>query len=354
MATNDRLSASDQMALSLACEAFSTATQRFRAEPRADVKSRAATAQAAIRFFVSGKQFEMPVVVMSNAGGSHGVFAAAYRKRLSAFKRESDRPLMVIAHHVTPNLARNLIAQQIPFLDTAGNVYLDEPEATLMITGRNEPALKFTDTSSRSTTPKGLVVAFALLTQPDLVSKPFRTIAEHTGVALNTVNLAVDDLIARGLVARKGDRRVIADRRRFIEDWTRLYPARLRPKLGARRFTSGRDISWWYSDDFVAPGALLGGEVAAEVLTHEIKPASVTVYADPEERAALMVSARLRPDPRGEVEILESFWPEPVEEHWGVPPGVVHPLLVYADLIASGDSRNHAIAQTVHEQYLDR
>ena len=352
MAANNRLSASDQMALSLACEAFSDATQHFRAEPRAAAKNLPATAQTVIRFFVADKQFEMPVVVVSNAGGSHGVFAAAYRKRLSP-EIASDRPLMVITNHVTPKLAKDFIAEHIPFLDTAGNVYLDEPEATLMITGRDKPALRFTDTSSRSTTPKGLVISFALLTQPDLVGEPYRTIADETGVALNTVNLAVDDLIARGLVAKKGGRRIIADRRRFIEDWVNLYPTRLRPKLGASRFKSARDVSWWHSDDFVALGALRGGEVAAEALTHEIKPASVTVYADPEEKAALKISARLRPDPRGEVEILESFWPEPVEDRWGVPPGVAHPLLVYADLIASGDSRNHAVAQTIYERYLD-
>jgi hypothetical protein len=354
MAVTNRLSASAQTALSLACEAFSEATGRFHAEPRLSVnaKNRPENADASIRFSVSEKHFDMPVVVILDARSV--AFAAAAHRKALPFQPAGERRLMVITHHVTPKLAAKLIANKIPFLDTAGNAYLDEPEATVMITGRDKPAFKYTNTSSRSTTPKGLVVTFALATLPELVSEPYRTIADETGVALNTVNLAVDDLIARGLVAKKGARRVIADRRRFIEDWVSLYPVRLRPKLGARRFTSGRDISWWQGSEFTALGARVSGEVAADALTHEIKPATVTVYANAVETAELMKAARLRPAPHGEVEILEAFWPEPVEERWGVPPGIAHPLLIYADLIASGDSRNHSVAQTIYEQYLER
>ena len=46
-----------------------------------------------------------------------------------------------------------------------------------------------------------------------------KAFAAQSAVALNTVNLAMDDLMERGLVVVKSTRRVIADRRRLIEDW---------------------------------------------------------------------------------------------------------------------------------------
>ena len=345
MAATDRLPASDQIALSLACEAFADVTQRFSAEPRPG------TADAAIHFSVSGKQFDMPVVIVPKVS-FHGVAAVLHRAH-ARLDRAADRPLMLVTHHVPPRLAENLIANRIPFLDTAGNVYFDEPEATVMITGRETPRLKQTDLTSRSTTPKGLRVSFALATLPDLVERPYRTIAEQSDVALNTVNLAVEDLIARRLVVKKNGRRMIADRHQFIKDWAVQYPTGLRAKLAARRFTSGVGIDWWKSAPLQDFNARLSGECAGEALTHENKPVSVTVYAHGGAAPPLMKAARLRPDPHGEVEILESFWPERAEERWNAPPGIVHPLLVYADLIASGDSRNHAVAETVYERFLD-
>ncbi|CAG9274868.1 conserved hypothetical protein [Paraburkholderia unamae] len=349
MAATHRLSASEQMALSLACEAFSDATHRYHAEPGFSPPSRPPRVDASVRFSVSGKQFEMPVVIATNPASAS---SAGIRLASAAAGPKSGRPVMLVTQHVTARLAQSLIAKGIPFLDTAGNAWLDEPEATIMIVGRSKPALAQSDTRSRSTTPKGLRVTFALATQPGLVQQPYRTIAQASGVALNTVNLAVDDLIARGLVVHKGNRRVLANPRRMIDEWASLYPARLRPKLMAQRFTSGVGVDWWQGAHLSGLEARLGGECAADLLTHEIKPASVTVYARTAATLALKKTARLRADPQGEVEILESFWPETAERNWDVPPGVVHPLLVYADLIATGDSRHHAVAQTVYDRFL--
>jgi hypothetical protein len=353
MTTPDRLSASDQLALSLACEAFSDATQRFRAEPRVGAGTRANRADAAVRFTVSGKHFDMPVMIAANAG-SQGAAAALLQKYFRLDEPAGPRPVMLVTPHVSASVAESLIAHRIPFLDTAGNVYLEEPEVTLMITGREKPRLRRTDITSRSTTPKGLRVSFALATQPGLVEQPYRTIADQSGVALNTVNLAVDDLIARRLVVIKNDHRMIVHRRHFIKDWVSHYATGLRTKLGARRYASGVGIDWWQGAPLTDFNARLGGECAAEALTHANKPVSVTVYAHGGASSPLIKAARLRPDPHGEVEILESFWPERAEPNWDVAPGVVHPVLVFADLMLSSDSRNHAVAQTLYERFLDQ
>jgi hypothetical protein len=346
----DRLSYSEQQALVMACEAFEDVTQRYKAEPGRVAPSRDASADASIRFRISGKQFDMPVVVKPEVDRQ---WSSIVLHRKHAFGPGSlGRPLMLVTRYVPAKLAADLIAMRIPFLDAAGNAYLDEPEATVMITGREKPALTRAEKTSRSTTPKGLRVMFALASQPGLVSEPYRTIAGVSDVALNTVNVAMDDLIARGLVAAKGDKRVIVDWRRFIEDWVSLYPTRLRPKLGVRRFASATP-DWWRKIAFNDYDARLGGEAGAEFLTHELKSATVTVYAHSGVTPRFMMAARLRPDERGEVEVLEAFWPATAEDRWQSPMlGLVHPLLVYADLIASGDSRNHSVAENIYDRFL--
>lgn len=262
---------------------------------------------------------------------------------------------MLIAPYVDSELAAHLIERNIPFLDVAGNAFIREPEATIMIVGRpGLPAVTGTR-ATRSTTNKGLQVMFALGTQPGLASEPYRKIAEVSGAALSTVNQVIDDLLARGLlVTRRNGQRIFPDWQKYVEEWVSLYPTRLKPKLTLSRY-SATSPDWWRSFDFLRFQARLGGEAAADLVTQELKAARVTIYTHQSLGADFLKAARLRPNPDGDVELLSSFWREPTEYGWGASASlpVVHPLLVYADLIASGDSRNLSVAKDIYERYIE-
>ncbi|VWB22766.1 hypothetical protein BLA23254_00926 [Burkholderia lata] len=351
MPANTSLSVPEQHVLDEACAAFESATRRFRARPVRVPAACKARADAMIRFEVAGQAFEMPVAISLRVESLAGALAELRRRGDTA--APGERPLMLVAPHLSAELAAGLTDQGIPFLDTAGNVCLIEPEATVMIAGRPKPARTPRRQASRATTPKGLAVMFALATQPGLVAQPYRAIAAASDVALGTVNLAMDDLIARGLVGqRRNGERLIPDWPRFVQEWGALYPSRLRAKLPSRRFASLAP-DWWRGLDFAAFDARLGGEPAADLLTHDLKPAAITVYTHGTASNRLLLQGRLRPDERGDVEIVEAFWPRSAELAWReqeVP--VVPPLLIYADLVASGDSRNLAIADRIHDRYL--
>ena len=98
-------------------------------------------------------------------------------------------------------------------------------------------------------------------------------------------------------------------------------------------------------------GAQWGGEVAADKLTGYLKPETATLYVRPEKErknvTQLIATHRLRADPTGEIELLDTFWDFPVEpEH----PEVVPALLVYADLVATQDPRNLDVARLVYDR----
>jgi len=339
-----------------ACAAFQNATRRFKAKPFTAKITNArpansAMADTSVQFDISGEKFVMPVYVKARIGTSGGLLAQhhMYARQLNG----GSRPLMLVTQHVGPELANLLIEQNVPFLDAAGNVYLAEPEATVMVTGRPKASHGVLVPGTRSTTRTGLQVMFALAAHPGLVSMPYRTIADVANVSLNSVKQAMDDLLARGLVgeSRSGSRS-LPDWPRFVAEWVSLYPSRLRPKLGGRRFSS-TSPDWWRKFDFASFSALLGGEAGAEVMTDHLKAASATVYTYQAITRDFMIRARLRPDERGDVEILEAFWPQPPIETWreyGLP--LVHPLLIYADLVATGDSRNLSIAEQIYEAKL--
>jgi hypothetical protein len=358
MAARVELPPSEQNLLQDACAAFQQASGRFKATPVAmEVRRERVGAMAmtdgSMRFDLNGRLFDMPFSVKERIGDPADI--AKRRKRIA---NGADRPLLRITRFVPPEQAIALIERGIPFLDTAGNVYLDEPEGMVMITGRPRPARIVQPGSARSTTPKGMQVMYAIATTPGLVAMPYRTISEKAGVALNTVNKAIDDLIARGLVAqKKSGARIVPDWKRFVSEWVNLYPSQLRQRLGSRRFSS-TSADWWSRFDF-APFAekldlRIGGEAAAEVMTHLLKASRTTIYTRSPVSSQFMVAARLRPDDTGDVEILDTFWPRATDAAATSPAGppLVNPLLIYADLVATGDSRNLSIAEQIYDEHL--
>jgi len=197
-------------------------------------------------------------------------------------------------------------------------------------------------------------MVFALLCRPELLNAPYREIVDAAGVALGAVGWVYFDLQARGYVAagkKKGTRRFLEPKRLF-DEWVTNYPIKLRPKLNPRRFRVP-NADWWKAAQ-LQKGAYWGGEVAADRLTHHLKPAAFTVYMEPgharENLAALVGTHRLRADPTGDVEVLDTFW---TFDGDATQPDLVPPILIYADLIATQDTRNLEIARLIRERFIE-
>lgn len=351
MAQQQPLSFTDNQLLLDACTAFASSTRIFHAEPVSAQRFQGPSVDAAIRFKIDGTEFTMPVHFARAL--PYGIVFPEQHQYVTDQQKRPPRSPLLLASYIGPIHARKLIEMGRPFLDAAGNVFLREPEATVMVIGQPKPAIASAKNSARATTRKGLQVMFALATQPHIVNAPYRTIADVSAVALSTVNQVVDDLMERGLLAtRRGGERLIPDWQRYVKEWVSLYPSRLRAKLPSARFASTAP-EWWREFNFETIHGLLGGEAAADILTGSLRPAQVTIYSQASPSREFMLKARLHPDAAGDVEVVQAFWPENYAQGW--PKGMaqlVHPLLIYADLLASGDGRNLEIAQNIHEQYL--
>lgn len=135
----------------------------------------------------------------------------------------------------------------------------------------------------------------------------------------------------------------------MLERWVTEYPEQLRPKkfLGHYRAINP---DWWRHAEPPLGGVYWGGEVAAAKLTKYLKPEIVTIYTH--HRLALnkwLIKNRIRKDTNGKIEVLDAFWMAKNEER---NTNLVHPLLVYADLHATGDARNIETAELIYEQQL--
>jgi hypothetical protein len=265
--------------------------------------------------------------------------------------RNDPEKFILVTPQVNDQMADRLRTNGIQFMDEAGNVYLNQPRVYLFVKGNRNLALTKLPMVGRTFKQTGLQVLFLLLCNRDLVDKPYRTIAAEAGVALGMVNLIMQELKGLGFLEEMGTRKNrqarLVKKEALLERWVTGFAEQLRPKLVHGRYRG--EAGWWHNIALDPETALWGGEVAAAKLTKHLKPQDVIIYVDRQKPNTILLEHKLRKDPLGNVTLLYRFWKMDV-----IAPNhdMVHPLLVYADLIATGDQRNLETAQMIYERYI--
>jgi len=267
--------------------------------------------------------------------------------------RNDPGKFILVTHQVSTRMAEKLRANGIQFMDEAGNVYVNQPQVYLFVKGNKNPTLTKPPMVGRIFKQTGLQVLFLLLCNRDLVNKPYRTIAAEAGVALGMVDRIMRELRELGFLEEMGTRRNrkarLVKKEALVERWITGFAEQLHPKLVHGRYKG--DAAWWNNAVLDPEIAQWGGEIAAAKLTGHLKPQDGIIYVDKHKPNDILRKYKLRKDPLGEVTLLYRFW-DP-----GVIPAnqdMVHPLLIYADLMATGEQRNLETARIIYEKYILR
>ncbi len=141
-------------------------------------------------------------------------------------------------------------------------------------------------------------------------------------------------------------------RPKLTDIWLGQYGQLLRPSLVIGRYRPADDnfIHEWKKETPAGLPLLWGGEAAADLLTHNLVPATFVLYTEKTKVPLLLNALKLIPDRNGCLELHEQFWDHrPWQQLY---PRTAHPLLVYAELLQGGDTRLLEIAEEIHEHYL--
>ncbi|MGD8913808.1 MAG: type IV toxin-antitoxin system AbiEi family antitoxin [Candidatus Thiodiazotropha sp.] len=269
---------------------------------------------------------------------------------------------VLVADYVNPVMAEKLREQRIQFIDTVGNAYIDLPPVYILVTGKRKPKQEIgpKGDTNRAFDRTGLKVVFAFLCRPVLVAAPYRQIAETAGVAVGTVGWVIQGLKAARFIFEYGHRkrRELIDYKRLLDRWVETYPEKLRPKAHIGNFIAD-DPYWWKKFDIQKFHGYWGGEIAAAHYTQYLKPAVATLYLPKEAKNKFIAKARLRAateamfNEDGRVEIYQPFWRDAVLPFMDIAkPGLVPPILAYADLIATANPRNIEAAGMIYDEYI--
>lgn len=266
--------------------------------------------------------------------------------------RFPSKNALLVASYVSDAQAEALRRRGADYIDSVGNMNFDWDRLLIRFRGFKPQAGQSAKSSVSSLGPdqsrifsrSGLQVVFALLSWPHLQSTPLRDVATASMTSLGTAHKVIDELEKSGYLYGDAGRRHLSRGGELASRWVEQYATRLSGKLENGRF-SAPDPQWWRAvGDFEEYGVLLGGELAASLLDPYLRPATSTLYSE-EIPVRLLVDSRLRrDDASGDVFLRRKFWRAPSLDDTN---GLVPELLIYADLMASGDPRQIEHAERI-------
>lgn len=189
-------------------------------------------------------------------------------------------------------------------------------------------------------------VVFYLLQNAENVNNPYREIKEQTNVSLGSVKNVLDELARRGFVFNTQNGRSLKDKKQLLDLWVSNYNEVLKPKLlmGTMSFRTEEKRNNW-QDIALPQGMAWGGEPAANLADGYLQPGSFDIYTK-SPAAHLMRTGAVKQDLNGEIHLYKKFWNEETDNK------TVPAILIYADLMGSGNGRCLEAAQRILENEL--
>jgi len=258
---------------------------------------------------------------------------------------KTNEPFLLIGGQIFPKIKEKLKDKGINWIDGAGNMYIRTKDHFLFVDHNETFHVKVE--RDRAFTKTGLKVVFLFLLDEEWIQKTYREIAEAANVALGTIGYVINGLKKRKYLVIKDEKNYQLVRKdELIDEWIAAYETELKPKLykGNFAFIDEEQATDWKNmalDD----QTVWGGEAGAELLTGMLRPQILTLYTT-HNKGDIMKKFRLKPDPDGVIQVYEPFWNiEEVQE-------TVPPLVIYADLILTGDERNFKIAKKIYGKFI--
>ena len=195
------------------------------------------------------------------------------------------------------------------------------------------------DTKSHALSEGAIKLIYRFLSDKSFIGKAYRTISSETGMSLGSIKNTIEELTNRQFVMHTDKGRKIINEDKLLELWVQAYNQTIRPKLMLRRMSFRTDEmrSNWQEMN-LPEGMLWGGDCGANLTDGYLIPGSFDIYTS-KPSAMLMTTGMVMPNENGEITLYQKFWNDDNDTK------VAPKLIIYADLMNSGDSRQIEAAQ---------
>lgn len=255
---------------------------------------------------------------------------------LQKYMAIENRPVLLVAKYINPNMFDKLVGLGLNILDCAGNChirYMNGNIPVFHLINKGEKNVFANEKAYPVFQDAGIKVIFYLLQDKNNINKAYREIQENTGVALGTVKNVIDELVTRNFILVTDKGRILKNRKALLDLWVENYNQVLKPKLliGRMAFRTNEQRNKWKTMK-LPEGMYWGGESAANMIDNYLEPGAFDIYTDVP-TAYLMKTGFVKQDTNGEIKVYQKFWQWETENH------LAPLILIYVDLMGSNNSR---------------
>ena len=261
-------------------------------------------------------------------------------QQMRKLKEEVDLPLLLASHYFAPDVFESFSAEGINVVDSSGNCKIEAKQLFINIIGQKSTPIK--QPKGKAFNEAGLKAVFYFLLNDTNINQPYRLISNNTGLSLGTITNVVEELLYEKFVIKTSKGRILKNKRALLDTWQVHYNQTLKPKLLLKtmEFVDSDSRKDW---ELIAlpDGVCWGGEGGAYLTSKYLIPEQFDIYTEGPS-INLMMTRKMRFEENGSIHVYQKFWRS---QHERVAPMI----LIYADLMGSGNSRCIEAAQKLIE-----
>ncbi len=271
---------------------------------------------------------------------------------LEIAQQQKPNQLLVGADYITPKSKEVLKANGVNYIDSYGNAFLGLKNVKIFIEKDN--AKPVYNVYSEVFTRAGGQILFHLLQNPELINANYEHLAAISCASLGSVSKTIKGLLKEGYAVKwdKEKKYQLVKRSELLEKWVALANEKILPshKIGYYKFTTHertkiKDIDPLLEDCW-------GGEYGAKLITDYLNPENHSLFTN-RDKLGLIRSFRMVPDNNGSISAYKSFWkPQSLPLIHVNGETAAPPLLIYAELIYTGNDRNLETAKLIFDEYI--
>lgn len=259
----------------------------------------------------------------------------------------SGKKSLLIVDYLAKDVAEILQKENYNYLDIAGNAFIKAHDLFILVEGRKKKSIEKKN-QSRAFQEVGLKLLLLLISDPHSLQMSYRELAEKTNISLGSVSNIFAELKDAGFLLKTNNKRMLKNLDILLDRWVVAYNEILKPRIFRKKYRLANDDTNFINTNTQDLGFVWGGEAAAGIITNYLKSHQYTIYYDGD-LPTLNRNLRLIPDTNGNIEVYNTFWPEDLHLKYN---NAAPPLVVYADLMGTNNSRNIEAAKIILENGL--
>lgn len=260
-------------------------------------------------------------------------------------------PTLIASNYITPKAKAILKEKKLSYLDSYGNAFIQLPQLKVYVEQHNSKPIA--SKSSKVFTQAGAQLIFQFLNRPEEVNETVRRLAHISNISLGSVSKIINGLYDEGFLVRWNSEKKyqLVRKEELLERWIPILNEKVLPnyKIGTYSFTGNLEAQW--KTQFLRPKVWWGGEPGAAMLTNYSYPEKYSLFTTLQAKEILTV-IKLVPNTNGKITLYKPFWGDTHNTAIINYKNTVHPLIIYAQLIHSGEPRNIETAQIIYNEHI--